>query len=140
MVRRRLTSRAAVLAFVLAGLVIALAVPTRQYIAQRGQIADQRRQAAAADREVKTLRREAARWQDPSYVEAQARARLHFVRPGETGFVFPQGSPGGGDAPVPGGGASASGQLRPPWYQSMWSSVDSAAATDAASDRTTQSR
>ena len=28
-----------------------------------------------------------ARWDDPAYVEAQARARLHFVRPGEVGYV-----------------------------------------------------
>ncbi|WP_432107092.1 FtsB family cell division protein [Streptomyces sp. AA1529] len=117
--RGRLTGRAALLALVVCSLVVALAYPTRQYITQRSQIADQRRQAEQARAEVKRLREQRARWQDPAYVERQAREHLHFVRPGETGYTMPDGT-----AEV----------RRPrehepedrPWYQNLWNGVDRA--------------
>ena len=86
--RSRLTGRAAVLALVLFTLVVALAYPTRQYLEQRAAIAEQRRAAEEARKRVKELREEKARWQDPDYVRAEARRRLHFVMPGEVGYVL----------------------------------------------------
>ena len=65
----RLTGRAALLALVLCSLVVALAYPTRQYVTQRSEIADQRRQAEQARGEVRELREQRARWRDPAYVE-----------------------------------------------------------------------
>jgi cell division protein FtsB len=85
--RSRLTGRAAILALVVCSLVVALAYPTRQWISQRSEIADQQRQVERARKAVKTLRDERARWQDPAYVERQAREHLHYVRPGETGYT-----------------------------------------------------
>uniref|UniRef100_UPI0008499431 FtsB family cell division protein n=1 Tax=Actinacidiphila rubida TaxID=310780 RepID=UPI0008499431 len=84
--RNKLTGRAALLALVLCSLVVALAYPMRQYVAQRSDIADQRRQAREAEKKVEQLRQEKARWQDPDYVRAQAREHLHYVMPGETGY------------------------------------------------------
>src|SRR5882757_2796043 len=66
--RNKPTGRAALLALVLCALVVALAYPTRESIAQRGEIADQRRAAEAAKKQVEQLREEKARWQDPEYV------------------------------------------------------------------------
>src|SRR5690349_13152600 len=94
--RPRFTSRATVLVLVLCSLVAILAYPTRQFLTQRPEIADQRARAEHARQQVDELRRAKARWQDPEYVKAQARERLHFAMPGETPFVSvdPSASPG----------------------------------------------
>ncbi|MGP3976625.1 FtsB family cell division protein [Streptomyces sp. 8N114] len=115
----RLTGRAALLALVLCSLVVALAYPTRQYVTQRSEIADQRRQAEHARAEVKRLREQRARWRDPAYVERQARTHLHFVRPGETGYTMRDGT---AEVRRP----REHGPADRAWYQNMWDGVDSA--------------
>lgn len=85
--RPRFTSRATVLVLVLCSLVAILAYPTRQFISQRSEISAQRARAEHARQQVEQLRREKARWQDPEFVKAQARARLHYAMPGETPFI-----------------------------------------------------
>lgn len=127
--RNKLTGRAALLALVLCALVVALAYPMRQYVSQRSDIADQRRQAQQARQRVEQLRQEKARWQDPAYVRAQARQHLHYVMPGDTGYQVAA-------TPAPTGGATAgsgSGQAgNLPWYDNLWSGVDRADATPTA--------
>lgn len=126
--RPRFTGRAAVLALVVCALVAALAYPMRQFVAQRSQIAQQRAAAAQAQRDVDALQREKARWQDPAYVAAQARARLHYGFPGETLFtsVDPAATP---SADASGPPAQAAGQ---PWYESLFDTLDNADSADAA--------
>lgn len=117
--RNRLTGRAALLALVMCSLVVALAYPIRQYVSQRSDIADQRRKAQDAGAALERLREQKARWQDPEYVRQQARRHLHYVMPGETGYLVQDGS-GTGSAPK---GPQAA---RPPWYDNLWDAVDSA--------------
>ncbi|WP_037910393.1 FtsB family cell division protein [Actinacidiphila yeochonensis] len=124
--RNRLTGRAALLALVLCSLVVVLAYPTRQYIAQRSAIADQRRQAEQAEQRVKQLREEKARWQDPAYVEAQARTYLHYVRPGETGFTLVGTAASGSLDPAAENGAADKAAANRPWYANLWDGVDHA--------------
>ncbi|NGO68708.1 FtsB family cell division protein [Streptomyces boncukensis] len=119
---RRLTGRAALLALVLCSLVVALAYPTRQYVSQRSEIADQRRQAEQARQEVRKLRELKARWQDPAYAEQRAREQLHFVRPGETGFTMRDGT---ADPHRPADRRPADRA----WYENLWDGVDSADRT-----------
>ena len=128
--RPRFTSRATVLVLVLCSLVAILAYPTRQFLTQRSEIADQRARAEHARQQVDELRRAKARWQDPEYVKAQARERLHFAMPGETPFVSV-------DPSAPPGPASAdalpTGPVRAakPWYTTVLDSVDLADSTTA---------
>ncbi len=122
--RSRLTGRAALLALTVCALVVALAYPTRQYIAQRSQIAGQREQVRQAHQRVEQLREQKARWADPAYVRAQAREQLHYVMPGETGFVMPGGT---GTAGSPDGSASGAAASRP-WYDNLWDGVNAADA------------
>ncbi|TXC92610.1 septum formation initiator family protein [Streptomyces sp. ISID311] len=117
--RNRLTGRAALLALVMCSLVVALAYPIRQYVSQRSDIADQRRKAQDAGAALERLREQKARWQDPEYVRQQARRHLHYVMPGETGYLVQDGS-GTGSAPK---GPQAA---QPPWYEKLWEGVDSA--------------
>jgi cell division protein FtsB len=122
--RGRLTGRAAVLALTVCALVVALAYPTRQYIAQRSQIAQQRRQAQQVRDRVEQLREQKARWADPAYVRAQARAQLHFVMPGETGYVMLGEAGDAGDLD-PAAHATTADR---PWYDNLWDGLN---ASDA---------
>ncbi|MDT0441676.1 MULTISPECIES: septum formation initiator family protein [unclassified Streptomyces] len=123
--RSRLTGRAAVLALVVCSLIVALAYPLRQYVQQRAEVDDLRRQTEEERRRVEELRDEKARWQDPSYVEQQARERLSFLRPGETGFILPQER---ADEEDDGRRTSGAPAARP-WYETLWERVDGADRT-----------
>ena len=83
----RLTGRAVALILVVAALVLSLAFPVREYIAQRAAIATAEKQQAALKDRVKSLEGAVAKWRDDAYVEQQARERLHYVYPGETGLI-----------------------------------------------------
>ncbi|WP_328386436.1 septum formation initiator family protein [Streptomyces sp. NBC_00400] len=117
--RNRLTGRAALLALVMCSLVVALAYPIRQYVSQRSDIADQRRKAQDAGAALDRLREQKARWQDPDYVRQQARRHLHYLMPGETGYIVQDGSAAG---LAPKGPQAA----QRPWYENLWDTVDAA--------------
>ncbi|WP_354642079.1 FtsB family cell division protein [Kitasatospora camelliae] len=123
--RPRFTSRATVLVLVLCSLVAILAYPARQFVSQRAEIAAQRAKADHVRQQVEELRRERARWQDPEFVKAKARERLHYALPGETPFVSvdPQRT-AIAHAPAPAGQARAA----KPWFTGFWDSVDQADA------------
>lgn len=82
-----LTSRSLVLGLVLVFLVTFLAPPLQQYFEQRAQINAVRADIAATRDRIDEARAELQRWRDPAYVKAQARARLHYVLPGETQYI-----------------------------------------------------
>ncbi|MDT0346862.1 FtsB family cell division protein [Streptomyces litchfieldiae] len=124
--RSRLTGRAAVLALVVCSLIVALAYPLRQYIQQRAEIDDMRRQGELERERVEELRDQKARWQDPSYVERQARERLNYLRPGETGYILPE-EPGGQDEDDD--RRTSGAPAARPWYESLWDGVDRADRT-----------
>ncbi|AXL89063.1 acyl-phosphate glycerol 3-phosphate acyltransferase [Streptomyces sp. CB09001] len=119
--RSRLTGRAALLAMVLCSLVVALAYPIRQYVAQRAEIADLQREQRETRQRVEDLRDLKARWQDDAYAEQQVRLRLHYVMPGETGFVVVDPEA----AEQTRAGAAAADR---PWYRNVWDGVDKADA------------
>ncbi|MGW4034333.1 FtsB family cell division protein [Streptomyces sp. NPDC004838] len=117
--RSRLTGRAAFLALVVCSLVVALAYPIRQYVSQRGDIADERARMAEAERKVERLRDEKARLQDDVYIRRLAREHLHYVLPGETAYTMID--------------PEAEEQRRTdeesadrPWYSNVWEGVDNA--------------
>lgn len=117
-VRRRFTSRAAVLLAVFVLLVVGLAVPFREYVEQRGRIADLQAKERTQEQKIAELKREQRRLNDPAYIEQQARERLHYAKPGEFTYVVidPEGSAGEGARKR----ARAEG---PSWSQRLWSSV-----------------
>jgi cell division protein FtsB len=117
-----LTGRAAVLALVICLLAISLAYPLREYLAQRGDIGDVRAQVAQQEKSVAALRAEQKRWQDPAFVERQARERLHFVMPGETSYVVLEPD----EAPAPDGVVTGAARpvARSPWFTSLWRTVE----------------
>ncbi|MFI2434761.1 septum formation initiator family protein [Streptomyces sp. NPDC018693] len=121
--RSRLTGRAALLAMVLCSLIVALAYPMRQYVSQRAEIADLQRERQEAEARVERLRDLKARWQDDAYAEQQIRLRLHYVMPGETGFVVI-------DPDAARQARADLGAADRPWYSNVWDGVDKADASD----------
>ncbi|MFE1290467.1 septum formation initiator family protein [Streptomyces sp. NPDC058751] len=119
--RSRLTGRAALLAMVLCSLIVALAYPMRQYVSQRAQIGELERQREQARQRVEQLRDLKARWQDDAYAKQQIRHRLHYVMPGETGYVVI-------DPDAAKQSRAQRGTADRPWYTNVWDGVDKADA------------
>jgi cell division protein FtsB len=67
--------------------VIVLAPQLKLLIQQRAQIANLEKSVEAQKHDVSTLKGQVARWNDPAYIEAQARNRLLFVFPGEYSYL-----------------------------------------------------
>lgn len=121
-----LTTRAAVLGLALCGLLVSAALPLREFLGQRSTIAELEQSQADARRRVALLEEQKERLEDPAYVAALARDRLHFVRPGETAYVViaPSAPPvAPRDAQR---AASAPAGPEAPWYSQVWGSVRSA--------------
>jgi cell division protein FtsB len=121
--RSRLTGRAALLALVLCSLIVALAYPIRQYVSQRAEIADLERQQERARARVEQLRDLKARWQDDAYAKQQIRERLHYVMPGETGYVVI-------DPDAAKQSRTNLGAAARPWYANVWDGVDKSDRSD----------
>jgi hypothetical protein len=105
-------------------LVLGLAMPVRAWFAQRAEIAALQAEVDATEARVAELTVLKERWTDPAFIAAEARRRLHFVLPGEVGYVAldAEGRPAGESL-------SAAAQESLPWFEALWGSV---AAADAA--------
>ncbi|MEU5521209.1 septum formation initiator family protein [Streptomyces sp. NPDC047860] len=115
--RSRLTGRAALLALVLCSLIVALAYPMRQYVSQRADIAELQQKQDETRRRVERLRDMKARWQDDAYAEQEIRRRLHYVMPGETGYIVV-------DPDTAGTSRTDLEAADRPWYSNVWDGVD----------------
>jgi cell division protein FtsB len=122
--RSPLTGRAVVLVLVVAALVVSSVVPMRAYFEQRAELTELRRATAEQQARVEALEAQQRRWDDPAYVEAQARQRLHFVMPGEVGYVVLERD----EAPDPETLAREAARPTDPWYSTLWDSVRAADA------------
>lgn len=121
------TARAAVLVLALASVMVAVALPFKIWLGQRGDIASLTSQAHQTQARLERLTAQDQKWQNPAYVEAQARRRLHYALPGEKTHVVlgppARGTRAGANAhPVP---------VTGPWYSQLWQSVEAAGATPA---------
>ncbi len=85
--RPKFTSRAAVLAIVLCAIALSLAYPVREYIAERRQIDQLVAQNAQLAIAVRKDRAEQRALASNSYVEQQARDKLHMCFPDQTCYV-----------------------------------------------------
>ncbi|MCW2811584.1 MAG: hypothetical protein JWP61_2042 [Friedmanniella sp.] len=128
--RPNLTARAVALVVVLLILVISFASSLRIYYAQAHEIAATQAQITASQERIAALQGELGRWDDAAYIRTQARERLGWVVPGETGFkvVGADGKPLGGGVEITSEAAPAPVTPADAWYAKLWGSV--AAADD----------
>ncbi|MEU4569669.1 septum formation initiator family protein [Micromonospora sp. NPDC023956] len=125
---RRFTGRATVLFAVLIALALGYTYPVRVYLDQQADI-ERMEAAQAAQRElIEELSVEAAKWQDPAYVETQARERFFMGRPGETLVVVLKGKVPADDGTGPLPPRSEAPRSDDPWYDTLWSSIEAANA------------
>ena len=121
-----LSARAGAALGVVVVLITILAIPFREWITQGARISELESQVAWHTQRVTDLQAAHARWKDEAYIEAQARSRLHFVRPGEVGYVVlteetaaaPETTQTRPMAAAPKGG---------PWWSAVWTTVEQAA-------------
>lgn len=113
------TAKLVVLAAVVIGLALTLAVPIRTYLSQRNEFITALSESEQLRQEVADLQAEQDRIHDESYVRAQARERLGYVTPGETPYqVQLPGARTKNDVEVP--EPTASGN----WYGELWSQLN----------------
>ena len=118
--------RSAVLALVSVFVFTSLALPLRDLVNQRNRINalyDRQEQAQA---DLKELNAQISKWNDPAYVAVQARERLHFVMPGQIGYVVLEAEA----APVLYQGSVTAKRSRA-WYSAVWGGIERAGKTAA---------
>lgn len=119
-------ARTLALASVLLILGLTLAPPLQRYFAQRAQISALQSQLHDSQQTLKAAQAELEKWNDPKYVASQARARLHYVFPGEREYIV-LGAPDS-LTKKPGGAAAPISENIPtgiPWYFKVVSSITS---------------
>ncbi|MEJ7628566.1 MAG: septum formation initiator family protein [Nocardioidaceae bacterium] len=80
------TSRALILLLVVAVLGVSYASSIRAWLNQRSEQHNLAAQIAAQQTEISRLRHAKLRWDDPAYIEQQARLRFGWVMPGERSY------------------------------------------------------
>lgn len=117
---------------IVAALVV-LAPSLRILVEQQQEIADLERSVAEQRAAVDDLEVEIDRWQDPAYIEAQARGRLLYVYPGDISYlVLDDGRTAESDD-----GQPISDEIqttRSDWVRAMLSSFVTAGLTDLPAD------
>ena len=126
--RANLTARALALVVVVLVLTISYATSLRIYFSQAHEIASTKAEIANSQAAITDLQGQIARWNDPAYVTAQARERLGWLVPGETGYtvVGADGSPLGGGLSLDSSATPDPEQAQPMWWDRMWGSVATA--------------
>jgi cell division protein FtsB len=102
--------------------VLVIAPTLQQYIQQRQVIADLQASNAKTSTSVDTLKKERARWNDPSYIRTEARERLLYVMPGETSYLIIDDRPVAAkkdEAPV----SKTIQKTKADWLDSVFSSI-----------------
>ena len=103
--------------------ILTLAPQMQNYFAQRAQINALKANVAASQERVKKAQAELERWNDPDFIKAQARERLHFVMPGETQYIVIDPTQTESQSlPV-----ASNVSFSAPWYQRIISSIQNAA-------------
>ncbi|HEY0239512.1 MAG TPA: septum formation initiator family protein [Friedmanniella sp.] len=127
-VRANLTARALALVVVVLVLTISYATSLRIYFSQAHEIASTKAEIASSQASIGDLQGQIARWNDPAYVAAQARERLGWLVPGETGYtvVGADGKPLGGGLSLDASTTTGPDQPQQMWWDRMWGSVAAA--------------
>lgn len=125
--RGSLTTRAIALAVVFLVLTISYASSLRIYFSQAQEIAATRTEITERQQKITSLQDELARWNDSDHVATEARARLGWVVPGETGYqvVGADGKPLGGGAEIE-GALSTGEKPQQAWWGTLWGEVQAA--------------
>ncbi|HYU65249.1 MAG TPA: septum formation initiator family protein [Jatrophihabitantaceae bacterium] len=121
--RRGLTGRALVLGAVIIVLVVILAAPLHRYLSSHGAVEQAQQERRENQAQLARLHEQLAQWDDPAYVEQQARTRLQYALPGDTVYVVVH---PGEKSGLGGAAQHDTAPVRVPggtWNQRLWGSV-----------------
>lgn len=120
-----ITRRALIMMAVLAFLLLSYAGSLRIYLDTERQNAENAQVIQRSQQRIDDLNAQLRRWDDPDFVRAQARERLGWVMPGETGYrvIGPDGRPVGTRIE-----STPTNAAPPPraWYQRLWGALKTA--------------
>lgn len=114
-----LTGRALILVFAVGVVAATLTVPVKNWFGQRAEIAALQADVLASQARVAELQIELERWNDPAFVAAEARRRLHFLLPGEIGYVAL-----GADGRPAEETLSETVEDTRPWFGQLWEAIE----------------
>ena len=131
-VRFGLTRRALAVLSVLVILALSYANSLRIYLDQQREIGAATQQIQDRTTRIAQLEDELSRWNDPDFVKAQARERLGWLVPGETGFrvVGADGKPLGTGVVLNSQNELPPGEHSATWFDRMWGSLQTADAPE----------
>ena len=116
--RSQLARQVAVLGLVFCAVALALAVPLRDYLTQRAELAATLGQEQQLRVQYASLEQEKAALADPAYIESEARRRLQYVKPGDTVYVV--NAPA---LPTPTPTTPVTAATTAPWYEHLWATL-----------------
>ncbi|MEA5154419.1 septum formation initiator family protein [Raineyella sp.] len=127
--------RLVLLATVVGVLVISAAASLQIYFRQQRQLAELRTEITQRQAAIEDLNRQLAEWNDPAYVRQQARGRLGWVMPGETGYrvIGADGKPVEG-ARLESQRADQATPAADAWWLKLWGTTTTADRPTPASD------
>lgn len=113
------TGKAVILAVIVCALALTLAVPMRTYFSQRAELEQVLSERQVLEDDVANLESEKTQLNDPVRIEAEARTRLFWVRPGETPYTVQL----PGDMAKSDKEKAEKQQSEGPWYRDLWETV-----------------
>ena len=126
----RFTTRAVVLLSVVLLLLASYTSSLHAWWQQRGEIQAKKAEIVMREAAIDDLTDTEARWEDPAYVEQQARQRFGWVMPGEVGYRV-IGADGSVEGDVPTLDEPPAPEQRE-WYETLWGSVEAAGRVPSA--------
>jgi cell division protein FtsB len=119
---RNFSGRSVALLVVLFVAAVLLAPTLRIFLDQQAELRAVQDEITTQREEQRQLTAEIARWDDPAYIQQQARDRFNLVMPGEKAYMVIGGDEAAED-PVP--PPASPGQVNPdmPWADALWDSV-----------------
>lgn len=125
-----MTGRALILVLVFVMLGLSYASSLRIYLNQQHELAVAEQEISDRSAQIDQLESNLAKWDDPAYVRAQARDRLGWVLPGETGYrvIGEDGKPIGDDVTIEAEQQLPAGEHPATWWDRMWGSIETADA------------
>lgn len=122
----QLIKQIAVLGLVFCAVALTLAVPLRNYLAQRAELAVEMGSQHQLEMTLAALTQEQAALSDPAYVASEAKRRLQYVKPGETVYIVHAPA-----LPAPKSTAAPSVAPTAPWYSHLWDTLSDPTQTAA---------
>lgn len=122
--RPRVTGRMGVFVLVMLVLVVSYASSFKAYLQQRHDIDALSSQIVEREKAIAELQDQKTRWDDPAYLEQQAREKFGYVMPGQTAYVALDAN---GEPIKPSGRLSSPDSVGKPqeptaWWSEVWSS------------------